>query len=126
MNALASDITVSTPAFPDNGRTVFKGDLFIGDVLLSNCGMCDHPLTPMTDANLVRVLQAQSRNRVGWTQSRTVKTGAEAISERIRAFRSEGIGVAIVDAISNAELLKLGLTLRNFALKSGNFGSDEF
>ena len=68
MDALAdvagSDFTIATPAFPDNGRTVFKGHLFVGDVLLSDSGMRHHPLTPMTDANLVRVMQAQCERRV--------------------------------------------------------------
>ena len=54
-----ADFTIATPAFPDNYRTVFKGHLFVGDVLLNESGMQNHPLTPMTDANLVRVLQAQ-------------------------------------------------------------------
>src|SRR5690348_4372077 len=58
MDALGADFTVATPAFPDNQRTVFKGYLFVGDVLLNESGMRDHPLTPMRDANLVRVLQA--------------------------------------------------------------------
>src|SRR5665647_2760490 len=65
MDALGASFTIATPAFPDNQRTVFKGYLFVGDVLLSESGMRDHPLTPMTDANLVRVLQAQCRRKVG-------------------------------------------------------------
>jgi uncharacterized protein YgbK (DUF1537 family) len=59
------DFTIATPAFPDNGRTVFKGHLFVGDVLLNESGMQNHPLTPMTDANLVRVLQAQCKPQGG-------------------------------------------------------------
>ena len=65
MDALETDFTIATPAFPDNQRTVFKGHLFVGDVLLSDSGMRNHPLTPMTDSNLVRVLQAQCRRKVG-------------------------------------------------------------
>ena len=63
MDALGTDFTIATPAFPDNGRSVFKGYLFVGDVLLSESGMRDHPLTPMTDPNLVRVLQAQCKKK---------------------------------------------------------------
>ena len=55
MDALGADFSIATPAFPDNGRTVFKGHLFVGDVLLHESGMQNHPLTPMNDANLVRV-----------------------------------------------------------------------
>ena len=65
MAELGTDFTIATPAFPDNGRTVFKGHLFVGDVLLSDSGMKDHPLTPMRDANLVRVMQAQCQSKVG-------------------------------------------------------------
>src|SRR5512144_2505762 len=65
MAAIGTRFTIATPAFPDNQRTVFKGYLFVGDVLLSESGMRNHPLTPMTDANLVRVLQAQTRRKVG-------------------------------------------------------------
>ena len=122
MQALDSDFTVSTPAFPDNGRTVFKGHLFVGDVLLSESGMRDHPLTPMTDANLVRVLQAQSQRKVGLIEARTVQAGVDAITERIRALRADGIAVAIVDAISNDDLLKLGLALRDLPLVCGGSG----
>ena len=79
MDALGCRIPVVTPAFPDNGRTVFKGHLFVGDVLLSDSGMRNHPLTPMTDANLVRVLQAQCRRRVGLVEQAVVARGDAAI-----------------------------------------------
>ena len=59
MDELGADFVVITPAFPENGRTIFKGHLFVGDLLLSDSPMKHHPLTPMTDANLVRVMQAQ-------------------------------------------------------------------
>jgi 3-dehydrotetronate 4-kinase len=122
MQALGADFTISTPAFPDNNRTVFKGHLFVGDMLLSESGMRDHPLTPMTDANLVRVLQAQSRQKIGLIEARTVQAGSAAITERIRELRNEGIGAAIVDAISNDDLLKLGPALRDLPLVCGGSG----
>ena len=65
MDALGTDFTIACPAFPANQRTIYKGYLFVGDVLLNESGMRDHPLTPMTDANLVRVLQQQTTRRVG-------------------------------------------------------------
>ncbi len=89
------DFVVVTPAFPENGRTVFKGHLFVGDLLLSDSSMKNHPLTPMTDANLVRVMQAQldaSRGRrVGLIDYRAVAQGPEAIGRRIAALRAEGV-----------------------------------
>ena len=108
MEALAAPFVVVTPAFPENARTVYKGHLFVGDLLLSDSSMRQHPLTPMTDANLVRVLQAQldpaRGRRVGLIEHRCVAHGAAAISERIAALQAEGITLAIVDAIADADL----------------------
>ncbi|MGA8381772.1 MAG: four-carbon acid sugar kinase family protein [Stellaceae bacterium] len=79
MAALGADFTLYCPAFPEAGRTIYRGYLFVGDVLLSESGMRDHPLTPMRDPSLVRVLQRQSRGRVGLVPSATVGRGAAAI-----------------------------------------------
>ena len=122
MDALKCDFTIATPAFPDNGRTVFKGYLFAGNVLLNESGMQNHPLTPMTDANLVRVMQAQTKRQVGLIDYKTVAQGEAAIRERIQALRSEGVGVAIVDATSNADLLLLGPALKDMALVTAGSG----
>src|SRR5205085_10935120 len=104
MDALGCDFTIATPAFPDNKRTVFKGYLFAGEVLLNESGMQNHPLTPMTDPNLVRVLQAQTKRKVGLIDHAVVAGGSESIRERMAQLRAEGVGIAIVDAVSNADL----------------------
>ena len=122
MDALGCDFTIATPAFPDNKRTVFKGYLFAGDVLLNESGMQNHPLTPMTDANLVRVMQAQTRRKVGLVDYATVARGAAAIRERIAQLRSEGVGVAIVDAVSNDDLMRLGPALADMPLVTAGSG----
>lgn len=122
MTALDSDFTIATPAFPDNKRTVFKGYLFAGDVLLNESGMQQHPLTPMTDANLVRVLSAQTRRKVGLIDYTVVARGAEAIRGRIDALRREGVEIAIVDAISNEDLLALGPALKGMPLVTAGSG----
>jgi uncharacterized protein YgbK (DUF1537 family) len=122
MDALGANFAVATPAFPDNSRTVYKGHLFVGDLLLSDSGMRDHPLTPMTDANLVRVLQAQSRRRVGLIDHRTVRGGALAIAERIAALVAQGVGLAVVDAIDNDDLLRLGPALVGMPLITAGSG----
>ncbi|MFF1595720.1 four-carbon acid sugar kinase family protein, partial [Streptomyces sp. NPDC058286] len=98
MDALGTDFTVATPAFPDNGRTVFKGHLFVGDVLLGESSMRHHPLTPMTDSNLVSVLDAQTTRPVGLIDHKVVAQGADAVRARIAQLRAEGVGAAIVDA----------------------------
>ena len=101
-----TDFAIVTPAFPENGRTVFKGHLFVGDVLLSDSPMRHHPLTPMTDANLVRVMQAQLSPgaRCGFIEHRTVARGAPAVRERMAALRAEGVSFAIADAVGDADL----------------------
>ena len=122
MDAIGCDFTIATPAFPDNGRTVFKGYLFVGDLLLSESGMKDHPLTPMTDANLVRVLQAQCRRKVGLIDHRAVARGADAVRERIAQLKVEGVGIAVVDAVSNDDLLRLGPALADMPLLTAGSG----
>ena len=122
MDALGADFAIATPAFPDNGRTVFKGYLFVGDVLLNESGMQNHPLTPMTDPNLVRVMQAQTRRRVGLIDHTVVARGAAAISERMAALAAQGVGVAMVDATSNEDLLRLGPALKALPLITAGSG----
>ena len=122
MEALAADFTIATPAFPDNGRTVFNGYLFVGNVLLSESGMQHHPLTPMTDANLVRVLQAQCKRKVGLIGYRDVARGADAIRSTIASLRADGVAIAIVDAVSNDDLLRLGVALRGMPLVTAGSG----
>ncbi len=122
MDALDTDFTIATPAFPDNGRTVFKGHLFVGDLLLNESGMQNHPLTPMRDANLVRVMQAQCQRKVGLVDYRTVMAGSHAIGERFEALRQQGVGIAIVDAVSNDDLMRLGPALRGMPLITAGSG----
>ncbi|BEP59280.1 four-carbon acid sugar kinase family protein [Variovorax sp. V118] len=122
MDALQCDFTIATPAFPDNKRTVFKGYLFAGDVLLNESGMQNHPLTPMTDPNLVRVLQAQCTRKVGLIDHAVVARGAAAIEERIAQLKAEGVSIAIVDAVSNDDLLRMGPALAKLPLLTAGSG----
>ena len=114
--------TIACPAFPVNQRTVFKGHLFVGDVLLSDSGMRNHPLTPMTDANLVRVMQAQTRRKVALVPQEVVAAGPQAIGERFAALQAEGVGVAVVDAVSNEDLMKIGQALSGMQLVTAGSG----
>ena len=122
MHALQTDFTIATPAFPDNGRTVFKGYLFVGDVLLNESGMQHHPLTPMTDANLVRVMQAQCKSKVGLLSHKTIAQGATAISQEITILKQQGVRIAIVDAVSNDDLMRLGPALKGMPLVTAGSG----
>ncbi len=122
LDALGSDFTIACPAFPENGRTIFRGHLFVADALLNQSGMEHHPLTPMTDANLVRVLQRQSASKVGLLRYDTVAQGTGAIGARIDALRGEGVRLAVADAISDADLLALGEACAALPLITGGSG----
>ena len=101
---LGSDFTVACPSLPVNGRTVYRGHLFVGDQLLSESGMRRHPLTPMTDANLVRVLQAQVQGRVGLVRDDVVRAGASEICRQFAALRQDGVRFAVCDTTATEQL----------------------
>ena len=122
MRELKTDFTIACPAFPENGRTIFRGYLYVGDVLLSESGMKDHPLTPMIDANLVRVLKPQTAHKVGLIRYDTVAQGPEAVRERIAALRQEGVCAAVVDAVSDADLATIGAACAEMPLVTAGSG----
>lgn len=105
MQALGTDFSIACPAFPENGRNVFRGHLFVGDQLLSDSGMKNHPLTPMLESNLVRVLQAQTAQKVGLLRVDALRSDAPA---EIAQLRAGGVRIAVADAIDNSDLLSLG------------------
>lgn len=127
MHALGTHYSIACPAFPENQRTIFKGHLFVGDVLLSDSGMRNHPLTPMTDANLVRVLQAQSRCKVGLLSHLQVAKGVvslkQVVEQKITEAQKETPGVIdIADAITNDDLMVLGHALADVPLVTAGSG----
>ena len=107
MAALGTAQTLVCPAFPENGRTVFRGHLFVGDELLSDSGMRHHPLTPMADSNLVRWMQQQCRGRTGLLRHDVVARGAAAVTERLASLQADGVAHVVADAIDNAALRTL-------------------
>lgn len=122
LQALGSDFTLACPAFPENGRTVFRGHLFVQDQLLSESGMQHHPLTPMTDANLVRVLQAQTQGKVGLLRHDSVSAGVESIRARIAQLRADGVSMAVADALCDTDLYLLGEACADLPLLTGGSG----
>jgi len=113
LDALGARFTIACPAFPVNGRTIYRGHLFVGDVLLSDSPMRDHPLTPMRDANLVRVLGRQTRRRVGLVPQEVVRLGAGAIRDRFARLQADGFAHAVVDAIADDDLTAIGAACRD-------------
>ena len=122
MDATGGEIAVVCPAFPANKRTVYQGHLFVGRELLSSSPMKDHPLTPMTDANLVRVMGAQSRRRVGLVPYETVAAGTDAVGAALLALAAEGVSWAVVDAVTDADLETIGHALGDHRLVTGGSG----
>lgn len=122
MQALQASITIACPAFPENGRTVFRGHLFVGDILLSDSSMRHHPLTPMLDANLLRVLQPQTRQHVALLPQPVVQQGAAVVRERLQQLQQQGAGIAVADAISNEDLLTLAEACAELPLLTAGSG----
>src|SRR6185437_6657482 len=108
--------------YPRNARTVYRGHLFVGDVLLSESGMRQHPLTPMTDANLVRVLSAQCRRPVGLVSVADLEAGAADTRDKLAALETEGHGHAIVDATRDEHLAVAAEAALGLPLCAGGAG----
>jgi uncharacterized protein YgbK (DUF1537 family) len=122
MDALGCDFTIACPAFPENGRTVYQSKLFVGDVLLNESGMKDHPLTPMTDANLVRVLQPQTRRRVGAVRYADIRQGGAHVRDRLAVLRGDGVGIAVLDAIDDGDLDTIAAACADLPLVTAGSG----
>jgi len=122
VSALDCGFALACPAFPVNGRSVYQGYLFVGNVLLNESGMETHPLTPMTDANLVRVLSRQTEGTVGLVPFATVAQGAAATRAAMTALKEQGRRYAIVDAVTNNNLAAIGAAAASHALITGGSG----
>ncbi|MFL6581971.1 MAG: 3-oxo-tetronate kinase [Burkholderiales bacterium] len=122
MDALGAGFTVFNPSFPTNKRTVYKGYLFVGDELLSESGMRHHPLTPMTDPSLVRVLQRQTTHKVGLVQFSSIVKGAAATRTALDDLRKQGVRHAVLDSLTDEHLMTLGEACADLKLVTGGSG----
>ena len=122
LDLLDAPIAVACSAFPAAGRSIYQGHLFVGQVLLSDSPMKDHPLTPMHDANLVRVLQRQSRGKVGLIPLSVIEQGADAVRAAVDAAQKSGHRLMIADAVRDADLRVLGAALAGARLITGGSG----
>ncbi|PSH59027.1 serine kinase [Phyllobacterium brassicacearum] len=118
----ADSVVLVTPAFPETGRTVYLGHLFVGEQLLNESPLKDHPLNPMHDANLVRVMARQSRGAVGLVGLSTVSDGPEAVKTRLETLRATGVTAAIADAIFERDLETLGTVALQTWVSTGASG----
>ncbi|MBC7583381.1 MAG: four-carbon acid sugar kinase family protein [Tardiphaga sp.] len=126
MDALRADaaepIVLVTPAFPETGRTVYQGHLFVGHVPLHESPLKDHPLNPMHDSNLVRVLARQSRTKVGLLDLATIARGPQAVRAHLDALATRGIGAAIADAVFGPDLGTIGAVALTHCVSVGASG----
>jgi uncharacterized protein YgbK (DUF1537 family) len=122
LKRLGSGFAIACPAFPANGRSIYQGHLFVGQRLLSESGMENHPLTPMTDPDLVRVLSRQTDGGVGLVPFTVVEQGAAAIRRDFARLIDQGRRYAIVDAVSDAHLFAIGEAVAGQALVTGGSG----
>ncbi len=122
MDSIGSDIAVVCPAFPENGRTIYQGHLFVWGDLLSDSSMKDHPLTPMRDANLSRLMEAQSKGKAGVVPLPVVRDGPQAIKAAIKDLADKGARYAVTDAIDLTDLRAIGGALADHPLVTGGSG----
>ncbi len=120
LEELNEEFTVALPALPVNGRTTYQGHHFVHDRLLSDSPMREHPLTPMTDANLVRHLSRQTVRRVGLAPYESVEAGAEALARRFEQLRAEGVSVAVVDCLSGGHVETICRAAADLRLVTGS------
>ncbi|MDI5985367.1 four-carbon acid sugar kinase family protein [Halomonas sp. M4R5S39] len=119
---LGSRQTVMVPAFPTNRRTVYQGHLFVGDRLLNDSGMEHHPLNPMRDADLVRVLSRQTPHRVGLAPREVLVQGVEALRDHLARLADEGVRHVICDTLDEADLAVLAGAVAEYPLVTGGSG----
>lgn len=122
LDALQDDFTMICPALPVNGRTIFNGYLFVGNVLLNESGMQNHPITPMKDANLVRLMDKQARGKTGLVSYSDLMKGADFVKSRFAELKQQGFRYAVVDSVDNSQLAVLAEAIADFKLVTGGSG----
>ncbi|MBY6186658.1 four-carbon acid sugar kinase family protein [Marinobacter hydrocarbonoclasticus] len=122
MAALDTELTIICPSLPVNGRSVYMGHLFVGEQLLSDSGMKDHPVTPMTDSSLIRLMDAQSQGTTGLVPAAVIDAGADAVKARYAELKAQGHRYAVVDTLNERHLETLGQSVEGMALVTGGSG----
>ena len=122
IDALGARQAIYCPAFPENGRTIFFGHLFVGDLLLSDSPMRHHPLNPMTDASLVRVLARQTRHKVGLAPLKQVQAGSARLRGALDKLAADGVRHVVVDAVADTDLGIIGEAVGDDLLVTGGSG----
>ncbi|MGF1561105.1 MAG: 3-oxo-tetronate kinase [Geminicoccaceae bacterium] len=120
--ALDAPLAIVCPAFPTTRRTIYQGHLFVGDQLLSESPMKDHPLTPMRDASLLRLMAAQSRHAVRLVAYPDVADGVAATRAALRRIEAGSARYAVCDALMDQDLRTIGAAIAEHKLVTGGSG----
>lgn len=119
MDDLAVQQTIYCPAFPENGRSIFMGNLFVGREPLCESPMKDHPLTPMRDSNLMRLLEPQVTRPVGLADRLSVAKGPAALRAELDQLSLKGVAHVVVDAVADEDLGVIAQACRDMKLLTG-------
>lgn len=122
LDALGEQQTVISPALPVNGRTVYQGYLFVMDQLLSESGMRNHPVTPMTDSNLLRLMEAQASGRCGLVNAAEMDGGTSAVQDKLQQLAQQGVRYVVMDTLNERHLLTQGEAVKTMKLVTGGSG----
>ena len=120
--ALGQDFTLICPALPVNGRTVYQGNLFVGALPLAESGMRHHPITPMQDSNLLRLMEGQGSGRAGLVPFATIDKGAATIAGAFEQLAEDGVRYAVVDTLTEQHLLDIATATLHLPLVTGGSG----
>ena len=123
LDAMGEEFTIVCPAFPTAGRTLFQGHLFVGNLLLSESFMRTHPMTPMKQSNLIKVLSRQTKHKVDLVPHEVVNVGPDAIRNHLKRLREAGNRYAIMDAVTDRNLVDIGIACRDMKLVTGGSGA---
>ena len=119
MADLGVNQTIYCPAFPENGRSIYMGNLFVGEQLLAESPMKHHPLTPMLDSNLIRLLSPQVTRPVGLANRHVVASGASALRQKLASLAAQDVSHVVIDAVNNGDLHIIAEACRDMTLLTG-------
>ena len=122
LDLLGAEIAIVCPAFPGAGRRIFMGHLFVGDRLLSESGMQNHPLTPMTDPDIRRWLRRQTKGDVGGIHLDTVRGGERALRAALAGEIRADRRLVVTDAVTDGDLMTIGAAAADHKLVTGGSG----
>ncbi|MEJ1090843.1 3-oxo-tetronate kinase [Microbacterium istanbulense] len=119
---LGVPLVLTTPAAPLHGRTVYQGHLFVGESLLAETHMRDHPVTPMRESSALRLLTPQTTGEVELLSLDVVRAGVDEVRDRIAAAQDAGVTHLVADATGEDDLLVLAEAIDGAPLAAGSAG----